>query len=62
LVVSFFGSTRAAAFFRPDRMSLSPSRAAAVKDGRPFSGHPKGLSLTDASTAAAYRRSARKHR
>src|SRR6516165_2301647 len=28
----------------------------------PFNGHPKGLSLTDASTAARYRRSARKHR
>src|SRR5258708_25635128 len=31
--IPFFCSTRAASFFRPDRIFPSPSRAAAVKDG-----------------------------
>src|SRR6202171_3553279 len=44
------------AFFRPDRIFPSPSRAAAVKDGRFFSA-AEGLSLTDASTAAGCQRS-----
>jgi hypothetical protein len=33
LCIPFFCSTRAASFFRPDRIFPSPSRAAAVKDG-----------------------------
>jgi hypothetical protein len=32
-------------FFRPDRSSTAPSCRVAVKDGRAFRGHPKGLSL-----------------
>lgn len=48
----FFCSTAPQAFFRPDRKLARPSRAAAVKDGRSC-GHPKGLSLTAASTMAA---------
>src|SRR5258706_1514858 len=56
LCIPCFCSTRAASFFRPDRIFPSPSRAAAVKDERFFSA-AEGLSLTDASTAAGYRRS-----
>ena len=33
VVTPFFCSTRAASFFRPDRIFPSPARAAAVKDG-----------------------------
>jgi len=51
--LSFHSFVRPApqAFFRPDRIFASPSRAAAVKDGASFSA-AEGLSLTDASTAA----------
>ena len=56
--LSFHSFVRPAprAFFRPDRIFPSPSRAAAVKDGA-SSAPPKGLSLTDASTAVGCRRS-----
>jgi len=37
--------TPAELFFRPDRSSTAPSCRVAVKDGRTFRGHPKGLSL-----------------
>jgi hypothetical protein len=42
------------AFFRPDRMFPSPSRAN-VGQGRRFFSATEGLSLTDASTAASCR-------
>jgi hypothetical protein len=42
----FFCLTPAEPFFRPDRSSTAPSCRVAVKDGRAFRGHPKGLSLT----------------
>ena len=48
----FFCLTPAEPFFRPDRSSTAPSCRVAVKDGRAFRGHPKGLSLTAASTVA----------
>ena len=48
----FFCLTPAEPFFRPDRSSTAPSCRVAVKDGRAFRGHPKGLSLTAASTMA----------
>ena len=51
----FFCLTPAEPFFRPDRSSSAPSRRVAVKDGRAFRGHPKGLSLTAASTMARWR-------
>ena len=56
--LSFHSFVRPAprAFFRPDRIFLSPSRAAAVKDGASSAPH-EGLSLTDASTVAGCRRS-----
>src|SRR6516162_7348566 len=41
----FFCLTPAEPFFRPDRSSTAPSYRVAVKDGRAFRGHPKGLSL-----------------
>jgi hypothetical protein len=41
----FFCSTPAEPFFRPDRSSTAPSCRVAVKDGRAFRGHPKGLVL-----------------
>ena len=44
------------AFLPPERIFPSPSCAAAVKAGA-SSAPPKGLSLTDASTAAGWRRS-----
>src|SRR6266705_2870037 len=51
----FFCLTPAEPFFRLDRSSTAPSCRAAVKDGRAFRGHPKGLSLTAASTMARWR-------
>src|SRR6516165_12436803 len=51
----FFCLTPAEPFFRPDRSSTAPSCRVAVKDGRTFRGHPKGLSLTAASTMARWR-------
>ena len=51
----FFCLTPAEPFFRPDRSSTAPSCRVAVKDGRAFRGHPKGLSLTAASTMAHWR-------
>ena len=51
----FFCLTPAEPFFRPDRSSTAPSCRVAVKDGRTFRGHPKGLSLTAASTMACWR-------
>src|SRR4051794_9697496 len=39
----FFCLTPAEPFFRPDRSSTAPSCRVAVKDGRAFRGHPKGL-------------------
>jgi hypothetical protein len=50
----FFCLTPAEPFFRPDRSSIAPSCRVAVKDGRAFRGHPKGLSLTAASTMARW--------
>ena len=44
----FFCLTPAEPFFRPDRSSTAPSCRVAVKDGRAFRGHPKGLSLYEA--------------
>src|SRR5215475_2657209 len=44
----FFCLTPAEPFFRPDHSSTAPSCRVAVKDGRAFRGHPKGLSLTAA--------------
>ena len=51
----FFCLSPAEPFFRPDRSSTAPSCRVAVKDGRTFRGHPKGLSLTAASTMARWR-------
>ena len=51
----FFCLTPAEPFFRPDRSPTAPSCRVAVKDGRAFRGHPKGLSLTAASTMARWR-------
>src|SRR5271166_647026 len=51
----FFCLTPAEPFFRPDRSLTAPSCRVAVKDGRAFRGHPKGLSLTAASTMARWR-------
>src|ERR1700674_1106522 len=51
----FFCLTPAEPFFRPDRTPTAPSCRVAVKDGRAFRGHPKGLSLTAASTMARWR-------
>ena len=39
LVIHSFVRPAPGAFFRPDRIPLSPPRAAVVKDGRVFSGH-----------------------
>ena len=55
LLRPFFCLTPAEPFFRPDRSSTAPSCRVAVKDGRAFRGHPKGLSLTAASTMAHWR-------
>ena len=55
LLCRFFCLTPAEPFFRPDRSSTAPSCRVAVKDGRAFRGHPKGLSLTAASTMARWR-------
>src|ERR1700730_4756063 len=51
----FFCLTPTEPFFRPDRSSTAPSCRVAVKDGRAFRGHPKGLSWTAASTMARWR-------
>ncbi len=51
---TFFCLTPAELFFRPDRSSTAPSCRVAVKDGRTFRGHPKGLSLMAASTMARW--------
>ena len=50
----FFCLTPAEPFFRLDRSLTAPSCRVAVKDGRAFRGHPKGLSLTAASTMARW--------
>ena len=54
LLRPFFCLTPAEPFFRPDRSTTAPSCRVAVKDGRAFRGHPKGLSLTAASTMARW--------
>ena len=43
-----------AIFFRPDRSTTAPSCRVAVKDGRAFRGHPKGLSLYGAFEVKHY--------
>jgi len=50
----FFCLTPAEPFFRPDRSSTAPSCRVAVKDGRAFRGHPKGLSLYEAFEVKRY--------
>ena len=50
----FFCLTPAEPFFRPDRSSTAPSCRVAVKDGRAFRGHPKGLSLYEAFEVKHY--------
>ena len=45
LLRPFFCLTPAEPFFRPDRSTTAPLCRVAVKDGRAFRGHPKGLSL-----------------
>ena len=45
LLRPFFCLIPAEPFFRPDRSTTAPSCRVAVKDGRAFRGHPKGLSL-----------------
>ena len=57
----FFCLTPAEPFFRPDRSSTAPSYRVAVKDGRAFRGHPKGLSLTGARTMARWRSRGGRH-
>ena len=57
----FFCLTPAEPFFRPDRSSTAPSCRVAVKDGRAFRGHPKGLSLTAARTMARWRSRGGRH-
>ena len=52
LLRPFFCLTPAEPFFRPDRSTTAPLCRVAVKDGRAFRDHPKGLSLTAASTMA----------
>ena len=58
LLRPFFCLTPAEPFFRPDLQydcAIAPSCRVAVKDGPAFRGHPKGLSLTAASTMARWR-------
>ena len=50
----FFCLTPAEPFFRPDRSTTAPSCRVAVKDGRAFRGHPKGLSLYEAFEVKHY--------
>ena len=57
----FFCLTPAEPFFRPDRSSTAPSCRVAVKDGRAFRGHPKGLSLTAARAMARWRSRGGRH-
>ena len=57
----FFCLTPAEPFFRPDRSSTAPSYRVAVKDGRAFRGHPKGLSLTAARAMARWRSRGGRH-
>ena len=54
LLRPFFCLTPAEPFFRPDRSSTAPSCRVAVKDGRAFRGHPKGLSLYEAFEVKHY--------
>jgi hypothetical protein len=54
LLRPFFCLTPAEPFFRPDRSTTAPLCRVAVKDGRAFRGHPKGLSWTAASTMARW--------
>ena len=57
----FFCLTPAEPFFRPDHSSTAPSCRVAVKDGRAFRGHPKGLSLTAARAMARWRSRGGRH-
>src|SRR6516162_8764839 len=57
----FFCLTPAEPFFRPDRSLTAPSCRVAVKDGRAFRGHPKGLSLTTARAMARWRSRGGRH-
>ena len=54
LLRAFFCLTPAEPFFRPDRSTTAPSCRVAVKDGRAFRGHPKGLSLYGAFEVKHY--------
>ena len=54
LLRPFFCLTLAEPFFRPDRSTTAPSCRVAVKDGRAFRGHPKGLSLYEAFEVKHY--------
>jgi hypothetical protein len=54
LLRPFFCLTPAEPFFRPDRSTTAPSCRVAVKDGRAFRGHPKGLSLYEAFEVKHY--------
>ena len=54
LLRPFFCLTPAEPFFRPDRSTTAPSCRVAVKDGRAFRGHPKGLSLYGAFEVKHY--------
>src|SRR6516162_9129840 len=57
----FFCLTPAEPFFRPDRSSTAPSCRVAVKDGRAFRGHPKGLSLRATRAMARWRSRGGRH-
>ena len=54
LLRPFFCLTPAEPFFPPDRSTTAPSCRVAVKDGRAFRGHPKGLSLYGAFEVKHY--------
>ena len=54
LLRRFFCLTPAEPFFRPDRSTTAPSCRVAVKDGRAFRGHLKGLSLYEAFEVKHY--------
>ena len=54
LLRPFFCLIPAEPFFRPDRSTTAPSCRVAVKDGRAFRGHPKGLSLYGAFEVKHY--------
>jgi hypothetical protein len=55
LLRPFFCLTPAEPFFRPDRSTTAPLCRVAVKDGRAFRGHPKGLSLVCQAWALDWR-------